>query len=188
MEKETTGLWLQTRKVPLLFGWQRLVEDMTQALEKADAKEREHVEKLLGEARAVVERRTKNPSYHVEVRHVGSPEDPALWEDIATTFTAADHAALVAARRLLVEEFGSPEGVTAALDTPFAAAVTARAKTLPEYRKAFYALVTQRLEHGLVGGKEEVARLWSLGGWRLLLDAHEEVRRYQEVTPELGEG
>lgn len=144
--------------------------------------------KTLEDSARVLEKRKGDAAYVIRVQHVGSPDDPARWEELAAEFTERDHAATVKARRLLMEEFGDAAAVQEAMGVPFKKAVEQRAATLPERNAAQRDLINARLDLGLVGGKAERERLWNLGGWRLLLEAHEEVRRYQEVTPELGEG
>lgn len=144
-------------------------------------------EKTLEKSKALVAAREKDNRFVIRVRHVGSPQDPTRWEEIAAEFTEADHACTVRARKLLLEEFGNPADAQEALGMPFKDAVAHRAGRLPERSNAYQKLINARLDHGLVGGQAERERLWALGGWRLQIEAHEEVRRFQEVTPELGE-
>lgn len=155
---------------------------------EAQARALATVRKVIAQAERVRQVRSTDPAFSVTVKHVGSPEDPTRWEEIAAQYTEADHLCLVAARRKLLEEFGTPAEATEILGGTFRQAVETRAHALPERRAAFRALVRARLEHGLVGGAAEADRLWNLGGWKLQLEAHAEVAAFQEVTPELGEG
>ncbi len=184
------ALWKGTRDVPVV----RVLEAEEKRLRARASEAGDSV--LAGALRSAAEdvakeitKRREDKRWWVTVKHIGSPADPLRWNEMAAKYAAALHAVEVKIRRGLLETYGSPEAAATAEGAPsFAAAVAASVDRSPERLKAVLDHAKTCVEEGTVGGLETVQRLLQAGKVGLLIHALEEVRAYQEVDPEMGEG
>jgi hypothetical protein len=172
-------MWGKTKRVPIL-GWMAEAVARPKRDDEPDAEHAAMVETVQKE----IDRRIATPAYVVEVKHIGGPDDPTLYEQMVAREEAARHAARVRARRA-VESDGVPhttEAVSEAMGRD------------PVWHKDLGAIVRAWIHAGLVDGEKEYLRVYALGeqerggggGSRLLLDAALEVKKYQGLTEEEG--
>jgi len=137
---------------------------------------------------SLIDKRTsdKDERFIIEVRHIGTPEDPLRFEQLEADHAAKAHAARVRARKLVESEGGSiadDEAINAALARDSA------------WSSDLGKLMVAWIDAGVVGAGQ-AARIWELGercygaggGGSLLIDAATEVKRFQYVTEDEGKG
>lgn len=187
------ALWNETRKTAITSTLRgkiaayerRLSSESEKALEEA---ERVVLEKEIQRLKKRVAKREGDPQYTVTMKHVGSLEDPLLWDSLLSRHESAVHLLVSRARRELVEEHGSADAAVAALGgQDFERVAVVRATRSPEHHHVYGQHVRELVTHGLVDGEKEYERLFQLGGPKLLLHAADEVRAFQEVDSEMGE-
>lgn len=182
-------LWKGTREVPVV----RVLEHEEKRLRQAAGEADEGVAVLLREkaddvAKEIAKRKADR-RWWITVRHIGSPSSPLQWNEMTARYTSALHDVEKRARQALLKEHGSPEAAALAEGaSTFAAAVAASTERSTERMKAVIDHAKACVEEGTIGGAETVQRLLQVGKVGLLIHALEEVRAYQEVDPEMGEG
>lgn len=157
-------LWDETRRVTIASALRAAIERL-EALPASDERD-----KVLALERARLEARLRDLRFTVEVRHVGSPDDPFRYQQLLAAAAAKDHAASVRARKDLLAE---------GAEVTDEAVAQARARD-PQWQADIGEICRGWLTAGLVGGADEALRLWQLGGGDLWLEAAREVRAYQE--------
>lgn len=126
-----------------------------------------------------IDKRKADARYALNVKHIGDPANPFLYESLRAKHEAAVHRARTRARKELAEagEAITPAAVSAALDRD------------PEWQMAVGGLIREWFAAGVVDGAAEFERISRLGfetggapgAGALLLHAWHEVRRAQEV-------
>ena len=126
-----------------------------------------------------IDKRKADDRYALQVKHIGDPANPFLYESLRAKHEAAVHKARTRARKELAEagEAVTPAAVSAALDRD------------PEWQLAVGALIREWFAAGVVDGASEFERVSRLGfevggapgAGSLLLHAWHEIRRAQEV-------
>lgn len=172
--------WFETRKVTLvallenrLKGNQLLLDSAPDGSAQA-ARLSSEVDRLT----ALIAKRKASPEHQVTVRHIGSVDDPNAHELLEAEEMRLYQLANIRARKAILDAGGEPGGE---LLSSFLASDV-------EWRKQQGALAKKWITAGLVSGDTEYARLFALGGAALLQEAVEEVKRWQNVEFEQGEG
>ncbi len=174
-------MWGQTRQTVIL-GWMR--DAVLREPEPDDDPVKFDARRAV--IQKEIDKRTADVRFSVNVKHIGGPDDPTLYDQMVAREESARHAARVRARRAL-ESDGLPhtqDNVSDAMGRD------------PEWVKALGDAVKAWVVAGLVDGAQEYRRLGELGdtlagaggGGRLLLDAAYEVKRYQGLTDDEGKG
>jgi len=133
---------------------------------------------------ALIDKRKADERFTIEVRHIGTPADPLLFDQMEADQNAKAHAARVRARRVVEKEGGS------VADADAIAAAMARD---PEYSRDLGRIMSAWVDAGVVGDAPS-KRIWELGercygasgGGSLLIDAATEVKIFQHVTEDEG--
>jgi hypothetical protein len=136
-----------------------------------------------------IAKRKADRRFWVTVCHVGSPASPLRWNELAASYASKTHALEVEARRGLLAQHGSPQAAAEAEGVEsFAEAVRGAVERNPARLEVILNHARACVEEGTVGGLDTVSRLLTVGKVALLIHALEEVRAFQEVDPEMGEG
>lgn len=182
MATMTGRSWFETRKIPLTTNLKNRIRGLRSLAEKPGT-EAARAAEFQAQAAALekeVARREGDAAFHVEVKGIGSVEDPNLVDSIEAEETRAYELARLRARKTIREQAGELE------ITPDNVAVFA--STDPAWVEAQKHLALRWIEAGLVNGTAEYRRLAELGGPSLLADAVMEVRAWQKVSRDQGEG
>lgn len=198
------NIWAETRAVLLTQDLQAVVDGITRELARTekDAHPADVQEQLRAQSTkmtAEMARRAADPAFTVQVKHVGTLDDPLLWERITNRWLWIVSNAEAWARRETVRQYDNAGAVQELTGRAFAdvvkdlrnhypGGVTTTGERIPSYQDGLRDLVRERLEHGLVGGRGRAQELLDVGGWPLLLEAERAVKGYQEVTLDQGEG
>jgi len=172
-------MWGKTKKVAIL-GW---MSEAVSRPKRDDETEEAHAG-FVASVQKEIDRRNATPGYTIEVKHIGGPDDPTLYEQMVAKEEAARHAARMRARRAV-----ESDGVTHTVE-----AVSEAMGRDPQWHKDLGAAVKAWIHAGVVDGDKEYLRLYALGeqdrgaggGSRLLLDAALEVKRFQGLTEDEG--
>lgn len=184
------SLWKGTKEVPVISVLQHEEKRLRARAEEVQTPElKAAILRVADEAAATIAKRKADRRFWVEVRHVGSPASPLRWNELAATYASKTHALEVEARRGLLAQHGSPQAAAEAegVDS-FAEAVRGAVERNPARLEVILAHARACVEEGTVGGVDTVTRLLTVGKSGLLIHALEEVRAFQEVDPEMGEG
>lgn len=149
------------------------------------------------------------PGVDVVLRHIGTPQDPMLWDRMQSRWRHTRARMEVAARKRVVEEFGSVEEAVNALlpdeafyakanaerapgadplRRDFEAAVRTWVNSSEEWIDAFSARIRDVIVAGVVDGEKEYERIYGLGGAELLKRAADAVVTFHMLEPSTGEG
>lgn len=176
----TDGLWRPTKRV-------RLTRTLEAAIEVAarDGGDAAHL-------RALLAARTADEQWHVVVGHVGSPDDPLLWDKIAHEQDSAKAKCRAQARRELKAEddpvafvFGDVSGMDKR--PTLEDAIMIHSTRMVGWSDALSKAVRDRIIAGCQGGEATYERVYALGGPRLLIEAHEAVVAFNSIGGDLGE-
>lgn len=172
-------MWAETKRVPLVAGPRNEIALLNEARDKAGMVGDEVFRHRIEAVEKKIEKRKQDPRYHVTIKHVGGPEDPRKWERLRNEYLCKLNDVRVAVRKQVMQE-GGVEDIEKAID--------AAINRSPVVSRALGEYARDCIVDGLENGASEYTRLWELGGDRLIMDALAEVREYQEMDPEMGEG
>lgn len=183
----TTELWKPTKRVCLSIAvLEGAVLDAQAAKDEAKA----------GRIRALIdERKAHGSEWWIEVKHVGSIEQPFLFDEINAAWSACVMRARAEARKglramgddALPFVFGDDYAKRDPQPT-FGEAVVTLASRSQAYREGLAKVVRERIIHGVVDGEKAYERIHRLGGSQLLLEASAHVIDFNSVGGDLGEG
>lgn len=183
------ALWTETKRVPVVSKLVSELRQLQQKLAEDDGTDADAIKSRIGKLESVIAKRKSDPELFVTVKHVGTPEDPGAWDRLTTRQAAERHAEEVRIRMGLLKAHGTPQQV--ALDhgaKDFEEALH-QAFWVDQVWKGLIAKhYTELCEAGLVDGAETVKRLVAYAGPAMLAHAAVEVRMFQEVDFEMGEG
>lgn len=135
--------------------------------------------------------RAASPAWHVELKAIGSWDNPGRYGDllleVATERLRVEAEArgeLVRAGRLTALQAEDPDTAATRLNLEVSARVNAHAGLQELAARNNRTILCE----GLVGGEEEVQRLFKLGGGKLLRAVLEEIHAYHTLDFETGEG
>lgn len=173
--------WFETRKVPLITNLKNRVRGLTVVMGKPATTDAERAifeaEKTTLEAE--IARRVATPAFHVDVRHIGSEDNPNETDALEAAENHAYELARLRARKH-VRDAGDAASV--------AREISVLASNDPEWVRFQSEHAKRWIEAGLTGGAEEYRRLVRLGGAALLADAVVEVKAWQRIGFDQGEG
>lgn len=193
----SNALWTKTKTVPITRNLAARIKDLETLRDKTLAAANEEVragiakefDERVQKERKRLANREADAQYRVTVKHIGSADDPLQWSQMRSDYASARNDLEVAARKKLVEVHGNEEKacLAAGVDN-FSDAVSREVDRSAASSREFSKYVRAVLVAGLENGQQEYERLYALGGAGLLVDAMAEVRAYQEVDVEMGEG
>lgn len=174
--------WFESRKVPLTTNLKNRVRGLKASSEKPDvvAAVSAAVAEMIRAAEKELARRETDDRFLVEVRHIGSVEDPNRVEALEAEESRAYELARLRSRKAIREQAGA--------DSVDPEAVIQLTQTDPQWLEFQKKHAFQWLKDGLVNGEQEYRRLAELGGPSLLADAVVEVRAWQRIGFDQGEG
>jgi len=184
------ALWKGTKEVQVISVLSHEEKRLRKRAEEVQTPElKAAILKAAEEAAATITKRKEDRRFWVEVRHVGSPANPLRWNELAASYASKTHALEVEARRGLLAQYGSPQAAAEAEGVEsFSEAVRGAVERNPKRLEVILNHARACVEEGTVGGMDTVNRLLVAGKHGLLIHALEEVRAFQEVDPEMGEG
>lgn len=186
------ALWKGTKQTPvtsILVQEEKRIRARSEELKDTDPITSGILAKTAEKVQEAIQKRTADKRFWVECKHIGNPADPLRWNEMRTQYEAATHAVEVRVRRSLLEQHKTPQAVAEAEGVgTFAEAVNAAVSRDPERLRVVLDHARAVVEAGTVGGAETVERMLAVGKVGLLIHALEEVRAFQEVDTEMGEG
>jgi hypothetical protein len=183
------SLWTETKRVPVVSKLVSELRQLQQELAEDDGVRADALKAEINKREALIAKRKADPEMFVTVKHVGTPEEPGAWDRLTTQQAAERHAEEVRIRMGLLKAHGSPQQVAqdhGAKD--FQEALLTAFWTDPTWKGLITKHYTQMCEAGLVDGAAEAKRLVAYAGPAMLAHAAVEVRLFQEVDVEMGEG
>lgn len=179
-------MWAETRRVCLTSLLRQILErdEREAADEEQPQAKRDAAERSAKYMREEIARREGDTRYTIEVKHVGSADDPLAYEALCAAEENARHKARRRARLSLLDggEQVTPDSVNDEMTRD------------PTWRHDYGKILRDWIVAGVVNGTSEYHRLYELGcrdagasaGSSMLIAAVFEVRRYQEVPAETG--
>lgn len=177
-------LWDEVRRMPIVSSLRDVAAGIRREAAESDPERAAHLEAVAAEIDATVAKRVADERFHIGIRHIGSPEDPFRLASLNAAHQSAVHKAKTRARKLLRDEGAdiSESAVNEAMDRD------------PEWKRELGRVVRDWFDAGVENADAEYHRLYALGfelggpglASQLLLHAMGEIRRAQEVPPELG--
>jgi hypothetical protein len=144
----------------------------------------------------IIAARQECEAWHIVVKHVGSKDDPLMWDRINHAFIAAKEAARDEARKFLktkddpIAYVLGDDAHTWEKKPTFGTAVEVLAQRSPEWTTAASEFVKACIVHGCEGGEETYERLWGVSGGNanVLVEAQRHVTAWNSIGGDLGEG
>lgn len=148
-----------------------------------------HAESRADETRREIDRRMNDKRFWINVKHVGTQEEPFLWNDIQTLYMKEMHEFEVRVRLDLLKKYETPEAACAAFGVKSFAEAHSISMGIRENERSriTYEHAVRVVTAGAVDGAEAVQRIMRIGKGGLLIHAIAEVTDFQEVSPSLGE-
>ncbi len=183
------ALWAETKRLPVVTKLRAELQQLQLKHAEASTVEQPALEEAIKKKEAVIAKRVADPDMLVNVKHVGTPEDPGAWDALQTRQQAERHAVEVRIRKGLLADHGSPQGVVQATGADkFEEALHQAFWLDAEWKGLLQKHSAEICAAGLVGGLDEAKKLVGMVGPVALMQAAVEVRAYQEVDVEMGEG
>lgn len=173
--------WFETKPDVPLTSWMRdmLAGRRIRLEELTTAAAKKIVSEQISKLEKDIEAREKDQRFRIEVKHIGSEDDPLHFEDLKAKRDAAQEDARLRARRKMLDELGADN-----LDDDV---INAMASSDPVLVASQKGVLKQIIVEGIVGGEDAFKRLAKLGGGPLIREAAHEVMHWQEVSFEKGE-
>lgn len=183
------ALWEETKRVPVVTHLLSVLASLRDKIAEEGGEPSPAQAKEVQRLEALIAKRKADPDMHVTVKHVGTPDDPGAWDRLVAGIQSERHAVETRVRMALLAAHGAPQKVAEAHGAAsFQDAVLHAFVTDPEWQGLLAKQATAMCEAGLVGGAAEAKRLVAQVGPGILQHLAVEVRAYQDLDIESGEG